>query len=60
MGPKVDVLIATAGKEVLVKIQEDQRGTPHSPGHAIAATPKTQPIHLAVIRVKVGVSCNFN
>lgn len=58
MGPKVDVLIATAGKEVLVKILP--RGTPHSPGHAIAATPKTQPIHLAVIRVKVGVSCNFN
>jgi len=59
MGPKVDVLIATAGKEVLVKIHLP-RGTPHSPGHAIAATPKTQPIHLAVIRVKVGVSCNFN
>ena len=60
MGRKVDALIATAGKEVLVKIQEDQRETPPNRGHVIAVTPKMQPVHLAAFNVKVGVSCNFN
>ena len=60
MDPKVDALIATAGKEVLVKIQEDQRGIPPNRGHVIAVTPKMQPVHLAAFNVKVGVSCKLD
>lgn len=43
-----------------MKIQEERRGKPHSHGHAIAVRPKTQPIHLVVLHVKAGVSCNLN